>query len=144
MARVGGKFKVEGMESLNRELNRLPDRIRRNVTAVALRKAGRIIRDSARKYLVGRPYGAGFDDLSKSLGTKMERTSKGDIPVVQVGARRGMVHGKVAHLVEFGHGGPRAANAQPFLEPGIKDAEKDAVKAIRDELNAWLKLVRFR
>jgi HK97 gp10 family phage protein len=143
MARVGGKFKVEGIESLNRELDRLPDRIRRNITAVALRKAGRIIRDSARKYLVGRPYGAGFDDLSKSLGTKMERVPRGAVPVVQIGARRKMRHARVAHLVEFGHGGPHAANAHPYLEPGIQDAKQSAVRAIRDELAAWLKLVRF-
>ena len=138
MARLGD-FQVTGVEKLNRELERLPYRIQKNVSAVALRKGARLIVKAARAKV---PVLSG--NLKKSLGSKMERVLRGEMPVIQIGARRKIRGAKHAHLVEFGHGGPKAARPYPFLEPAIRETSGAALKAIRDELSAWLKLVRFR
>jgi HK97 gp10 family phage protein len=49
------------------------------------------------------------------------------------------VPGNVAHLVEFGHGGPHPAPAHPFMRPALDESKSGALRAItekaRSELN---------
>lgn len=43
-----------------------------------------------------------------------------------------------AHLVEGGHGGPKAAPAHPFLEPAAEMSEAEVIDAIMDVLTNGL------
>src|SRR5262249_3315811 len=40
---------------------------------------------------------------------------------------------KIAHLVEFGHGGPHPAPAHPFLRPAFDGTKKEAQDTVTDE-----------
>ena len=130
-------FEVLGGQKLERELLKLPSRIMRNVVPVALRKGASLIVRAARNSLDGRPYATGA--LKKSLGTKLERNKF----TIQAGARRKIGQGgRHAHLVEFGHGGPKAAPAHPFLEPAVQSTKNAAFNAVKTELAAWLRLLK--
>lgn len=44
----------------------------------------------------------------------------------------------IAHLVEFGHGGPKPAPAHPFIRPAWEDSREACIAAIRDTLEAGI------
>lgn len=86
--------------------------------------------------------------LSKSVGKKTKTYSKSGAVVAIIGPRKGfktqvgtrkrggkksspgdpIMHdpANVAHLVEFGHGGPHPAPAHPFLRPAFDEAKGPA------------------
>ncbi len=129
------EFRVIGEAELQKELGGLPERIRRNVVTTALRKGGRVIVKEAR---VRAPRGK-TGRLRKSIGTKLIR--EGKERSLQVGVRRssGVFYG---HLVEFGHGGAKAASPHPFLEPAVQSTKSAVLAAIRTEIEAFLKVLR--
>lgn len=135
MSGLDVSFRVLGEEQLQRELARLPERVRRSVVTTALRKGGRIIVKEARARA---PVRTGA--LRKAIGTKIVRDQAGD-RALQVGVRRktGVFYG---HLVEFGHGGPHAAAPHPFLEPAVNAVKDEVVAAVKAELVAFLRVLR--
>lgn len=48
------------------------------------------------------------------------------------------VPGNVAHLVEFGHGGPMPASAHPFLRPALDNKKGEAMNKITDKARELL------
>jgi HK97 gp10 family phage protein len=44
----------------------------------------------------------------------------------------------IAHLVEFGHGGPHPAPAHPFMRPAWHSSKAKVLAAMREEVNRWL------
>jgi hypothetical protein len=44
----------------------------------------------------------------------------------------------IAHLVEFGHGGPKPAPAYPFIRPAWEESREACIAAIRDTLEAGI------
>lgn len=55
-------------------------------------------------------------------------------------AGRAFIHrpALIAHLVEFGHGGPKPAPAYPFMRPAWESSREACMEAIRDTLEAAL------
>jgi len=134
----GADFDVIGGEELERQFERLPKRVRDTISGTALRKGGKVVVKAARDNLRGRPFSKN-DRLSKSIGTKLGR----DKITLQVGARRKIGKGgRHAHLVEFGHGGPKAAPPHPFLEPAVQEKKQSVFNAIKHELEAFFKVMK--
>ena len=108
------------------------------VADVALKEAGEPIAEEAKQT-------SAFVDRSGKLrksigesGVKYEYRQSGSIKgrkYILVGSAD-----RVAHLVEYGHGGPQPAPAHPFLEPAFnhhKDEAEAIIKArLREALNS--------
>ncbi len=90
--------------------------------------------------------------LKKSLGIKMTTTRRGTVLGV-IGPRRGFktqvgTTGKgkpiyedpanIAHLVEFGHGGPHPAPPHPFMRPAWQNSASQVAAIYRDVLGAGI------
>lgn len=67
---------------------------------------------------------------AKEIGTVQTGPNAGK-PIIEDPA-------KIAHLVEFGHGGPHPAPPHPFMRPAYEEAKTVATQAIRETLEAGL------
>lgn len=69
------------------------------------------------------------------LGARFERTRKGTNYNVIVGARQGVSGTEtpthIAHLVEFGHGGPHPAPPYPFMIPAVEGERSNHLQRVR-------------
>jgi len=129
--------KLEGHDQLIAKLNQLPVKLQKKHSRAAIAKAARRLVKAAKEKCPKRS-----GQLKKSLGFK-PRTYKSGVYAI-VGPRSGFrtvddngrVHdpAKIAHLVEFGHGGPHAAEAHPFLRPAFDATVKSNTTLIADEL----------
>ncbi len=133
-------MRLEGDAELVRKLNALPVKLQKKHSRTALSKAARRLVRAAKTRIPKRT-GA----LKKSLGVKL-KTYKSTVLAV-IGPRSGFkteVDGKthdpkrIAHLIEFGHGGPHAAEAHPFLRPAFDSTLKSNITLIADELRRAL------
>ncbi|MBP7638129.1 MAG: HK97 gp10 family phage protein [Kiritimatiellae bacterium] len=88
--------------------------------------------------------------LKKSLGSKISRNRRRQTVKGIIGPRFGfalvdethVVHdpAKIAHAVEFGHGGPAPAAARPFLRPAVDGSGQKALTVIRERLAKGLQI----
>jgi HK97 gp10 family phage protein len=46
------------------------------------------------------------------------------------------VKGSIAHLVEFGHGGPHPAKEHPFMRPAFEENKPGLIKGIEDAVKS--------
>jgi len=128
-------MRVTGMDALIANLATLGKRVHDNVVPAMLRAGSKPIIQAARSGLhTGRGNWQRTGALKKSLGVKILKKTKKAV----IGPRRG--HGvadsagrkhdpaNIGHLVEGGHGGPKAAPPHPFLEPAF-NAQLGAAKA---------------
>lgn len=127
---VVGIARWDGTAELQAKFAILPDRYQRYVMRHALERVGRRIVATA-KGLAPKRFGL----LRASMATKTTKGKKGRVSLL-VGPSRGRVKRmwqmkrwskyqglwptRYAHLVERGHGGPRAAPPHPFLGPALR------------------------
>ena len=73
--------------------------------------------------------------MKAALGVGRRRRAKG-----QESSEVGAFHATAphAHLVERGHGGPKPAQAHPFMQPAVEEAEEAVVNAIMAALTEGL------
>lgn len=77
-------------------------------------------------------------DLKSNLGVGRRKKTR-DRYAVEVGNFHGNdPYVPYAHLVEYGHGGPKPAPPHPYLEPAAQMAEAEAIDAIMAALTEGL------
>lgn len=130
-------FELEGWDEMLREVERLPDRMKRNELLKIMRRVAKPTVRAAKanvSSISGR--------LERSIGSITGRSKK--YPNVQVGPRaKGKNEGFHGHLVEFGHGGPNPAPAHPFMRPAYdqtkgmvtQDAARQVAKYLQKRAN---------
>jgi len=99
--------KLEGYDEAIRILNKLPDKLQKNVLLKILRKSGKILIDKARARLL--TYGNQYSELAKAIGNITRRNrDKPQYVNILVGPRvkgKWKYVGYIAHWVEYGvHG----------------------------------------
>lgn len=83
------------------------------------------VREKIRDRLTGRFVGSRF---TGELATVTQKA----------GSNIDHVPALIAHLVEYGHGGPKPAPAHPFIRPAWEESREACIKAIRDTLEAGI------
>lgn len=120
------KFKMTGLDELDKAVKKLPDRIQKRVLSGALRAGGRIMQKDAKARV---PVKTG--KLKKSIKV-MSGKSNPNAPigvanaVVFVGVQA--AHG---HLIEFG---TKNVTAKPFLRPAFDSTQEAVLTAIGNKL----------
>lgn len=130
-------MQLSGDVTLLHKMHQLPLRLQKKHARAAVAKAARRLVKAAKQKCPQRT-----GQLRKSLGFK-PRTYKAGVFAI-VGPRSGFAtvdeNGKkhdpkkIAHLVEGGHGGPRAAPAHPFLRPAFDETSQSNIALIAAEL----------
>jgi len=117
----------------------LPTKMQKKHGRRALTKAGRLVIAAAKTHV---PVRYGY--LEESLGQR-GRTYGATVLTV-VGARSGNrftyidpdgkkhIPAKIAHLVEFGHGGPHPADPHPFLRPAYDETQHSTQSVVATEM----------
>lgn len=149
MAKYGGEA-VRGLKEARAAFKALPAHVR-DAAFDATEQTGRVVMSGAKSRLKqGHGYRTGA--LQRAIG--MSRSPKSGF--VKVGLQRGAVvvtlpggrqvrhrPSAIGHLVEFGHGGPHAARAYPFMIPAAEAERtnyamrmKRAMKTVEGEMAA--------
>jgi len=113
-------------------INVLPTALAARVTGQGLVAAARVIRDEARRTAPVRT-GVLKASIRASAARSFVSTSGGRKKVAGTAANV-RVRAPHAHLVEFGHGGPRPAPPHPFLVPAVESTGSRQVNAAVAEM----------
>ena len=157
------KFKIEGVSHLTDRLKAVKESVRNKWLRLAVAKASRIARKEIRSRITtGKSGWEPTRAYVKSITVKIKNYGDGKIigivgpdrsVAVEVRTRQADATGKakgkkgekvlhrpanIAHLIEFGHGGPSPAPAHPAFRPGWEAAREPALAAIRDTLEQGL------
>lgn len=160
------RMTVEGLDPLLRRLDKLNRNVRNKVLRYAVRAGGNLYNRAARAACKRVQVGASVADhvkvynrtglLRRSLGVKITIRRSGNAVAVigprvgfkeQVGTvSRGRNKGqpiyedpaRIAHLVEFGHGGPHPAPPHPFMRPAWDGSKKAVEKTMTEAIAAGL------
>lgn len=121
-------FEIEGYDAFLKEVQQLPDRLKRRETLKLLRRVTKPTIMAAKANVRSRS-----GRLERSIGNITGKSKT--YPNVLVGPRvKGNHAGFHGHLVEFGHGGPHPAPAHPFMRPAYEQTKgqvsEDAAKKI--------------
>ena len=147
MAKIGSTIALVGDRELQQTLLKLTDAAARQVMRPAVGAGLKPIREAARQNAAP---GAALSPEASGLLRKsifMTAKSKKDNVVGKVFVTRkieGVVDGKkhvpgnIAHLVEFGHGGPHAAPAHPFMRPAMDTKKGEAMKLVENKAREML------
>ena len=147
MAKIGSTIALVGDRELQQTLLKLTDAAARQVMRPAVGAGLKPIREAARQNAAP---GAALSPEASGLLRKsifMTAKSKKDNVVGKVFVTRkieGVVDGKkhvpgnIAHLVEFGHGGPHAATAHPFMRPALDQKKGEAMKLVENKAREML------
>ncbi len=160
------KAKIDGLAPLLRRLENVKRGTRNKILRPAVTKAARIVNNAAKTAV--KPGKTGRQKtrngiLKKSLGVKIASYETTVIGVIgprkgfktQVGVRtRGGTKSNVgdpiyedpaniAHLVEYGHGGPHPAPPHPFMRPAWENSRSEIKATMASDIQAGLeKLAR--
>jgi len=130
---------IYGDKELARKLRAMPLKVQKSVLRSAMSKAATPVLQRARQLSPNR---SGL--LKKSLGKKIKSYKSGTV-VVAIGPRmktigfvagKKHVPGRIAHLVEQGHEGPRPAPPHPFLGPAFRSTKSQALDVAQSALAA--------
>lgn len=134
---AGLKMRIRGIRETEIRLLSLGDKVFNRHLRKALKAGARPIVNTSRDLLRDREKEENTGTLKRSLGSVSRSNRRRQTAMVVVGPRRGYSYvdekgvrhtpAHYAHLVEFGHGGPRAAPPYPFMRPAF-DETKSAVK----------------
>lgn len=141
---------LDGDKAMVRHLLSLPRKVQRRVLRPAVTKGSRVISSAAKKQIPTRTQSrkAGTirtGQLRKSIGQKVK--TYGNTVVGVIGPRSGFaieadgrIHDpvKIAHLVEYGHGGPASAPAHPFMRPAFQQSKWAAGIKLQQEVRLRL------
>lgn len=128
---------LHGDKELAAIIRTLPDKVQRKLLRRAVTKGSTPVLRRA-KQLAPRRSGL----LRRSLKRKI-KTYKGGVVVAVIGpdknvsgvvGKRKHTPGKIAHLVEYGHGGKHPAPPHAFLEPALESTKAQAVAIMEDTL----------
>ena len=157
---IKAHFDTKGLKELDRKLRGLGPKFYQQVTKKALVKGGAVIVKAARaniKTVQGGIEGEYLPTgmLRKSLGTVFRQYPAKHLGLVVIGARWGKqfksavwqssrehIPAKIAHLVEYGHGGLRPAPAHPFLRPAWYTKQPTAMAVISGAAEKFFKKIR--
>lgn len=151
-ATISGR--VTGLEDLVGRMHGIKRGIRNKLLRKATSKAGRAVRKIAKANCPVNtdPHLTVKGLMKKSMGLRVKATRSGAVVGVigprkgfkaQVGTRRDgrpifQDPAKIAHLVEYGHGGPHPAPPHPFMRPAWDSGATTALAIYRDVLGAGL------
>lgn len=128
---------IQGFAEFERQLKRLPEKQKRSEILKVLRKVTRPLIQAARANINDHT-----GNLSRSIGNITGKSR--EYPNILVGPRaKGKNRGQHGHLVEAGHGGPKAAPAHPYMKPAIdqtsnlisKDMEQKIAKHLQKTID---------
>lgn len=132
-------MKIEGARELEALLNKLPERLARNVTQAGLRAGGRVIAKQAKANL--RADGAIDTGLTEEKIGVRARKGKAQVAVragAQMKTRKGKSKpelvrpSRYAHLIEFGS---RTQPARAFMRPAVDEAAPEAIRKIGEVMS---------
>lgn len=141
MAKVSQQIGLVGDAALRSRLNALANNAARKVMRPAIAAGLKPIREEARRNASpGAVLSVEASGLMKraikasAKGRKDNVTGKVYVDRTTEGTVDGKKHvpGNIAHLVEFGHGGPAPAPAHPFLRPALDSKRSAALSAVTD------------
>lgn len=125
-------FEIEGFDKFLREVEKLPDRMKRNELLKVLRRSSKPTIQAAKRNIHSRS-----NRLGKSIGNITGKNR--EYPNVMVGPRvKGKNEGFHGHLVEFGHGGPHPAPANPFMRPAYDETKNRVSDDLAKKISAYL------
>ena len=130
----GAKLQLKGARRLEQKLLSYGERVYDKHVGYAVRAGARPIIREARAAVSVKS-----GQLKKSMGSVLRKNKRSQTAYAVIGPRHGFrVSGedgthdpaKVAHLVEFGHGGSQPAPPHPFLRPAFEGGKEAARQAI--------------
>lgn len=131
---TGEGLTLSGDKELLRVLAQLPVAVGNKVLGPSLQAAGKPLAKAAKKYL--QRGGGGWDtgEYRRSIGAKLMKKSKKGMRLMRVGARSEKLTedkypSNIDSLLEFGHGGPHAAEPVPHLRPAMDEKAAEAIEA---------------
>lgn len=141
-------FEVKGLQEMQRELMKLPEKIQRKVLHKAVREGAKVIRDLARPKAPigtkiyrdwrGRPHAPGLLRKSgvvhKKLSLRQARRAGAD-SLFGVGFSKRAFYGR---FVERGKGKKHHMTPRPFVVPTFEAAAHRAAEIIRDGIGRGL------
>lgn len=124
------QFGMEGMQELQKALQKLPDKLQDRAIQNAMAAGAREIRDEARRLV---PVGPGPTHLKDMIVVSKSVTRKGKRKKVKGGVVLGIKGAGryYAHIIEFGRSN---AGAQPFMRPALDNASQAALQKIGPKL----------
>lgn len=132
------KFKIHGLQELDKQLRELEPKLAKKVTRKALRDAAKLTAAKAKELV---PVDEG--DLRDSIRVKSGKSRKGTVSViVTTSASDNIFSGEAYHggFIEFG---TSKMEAKPFLRPALEQSAAAATALIRDRLAAGIEEIAF-
>lgn len=147
------KTEIKGLEQLTKKLRLLKNP--QKAMQAAVRKGGRVILAAARAGcpVDTNPHLTKHGLLKESLGVVVKKGKK-ETAFALVGPRRGFRQevgtvrsgpraglpiyedpAKIAHLVEYGHGGPHPAPPHPFLRLAVDTTQVEVATAMAEQMS---------
>ena len=115
---------VHGLDDVLKKLDKLPERIQKNVVVGAIRAATRPLVKEARLRV---PKDSG--KLAKSIGVIKRKEKDKNLVRFSVTPRKNKEHGYLAYFVEFG---TSKQAAHPFMRPAAEAKVDETVKTARE------------
>lgn len=147
MAKMGSTIALVGDKELQKNLLALSDSAARKIMRPAIAAGLKPVRQAARQNAApGAVLSAAASGLMRKAISASAKANKDKVtgrvfvsPKIE-GTVDGKRHvpGNVAHLVEFGHGGPGAAPAHPFLRPALDQRKGEAMKTVTSKARELL------
>lgn len=146
------------MESLLKNLEGLKQGTQNAILRPAIRSGSAII-NAAAKMQLRKGHGLITGQMRRSMGVVIRTPRKRGSMYAVIGPRHGFripvratkaggvkYHdpAKIAHLVEYGHGGPAPANPTPFLRPAIDATRGGVLSTMRTKIQGGLSALAAR
>ena len=132
MASTRNTFEIEGYDKFLLEVQRLPDKLKRNELLKLLRRSSQPTIAAAKRNVRKKS-----GKLERSIGNITGKNR--EYPNIMVGPRaKGKHEGFHGHLIEFGHGGPHPAPAFPFMRPAYDETKMAVSKDASGKVAKYL------
>lgn len=133
-------FDAIGMDAIYERLEEL-GRMGDKAADAALKKAAMPILEEMTRLAPERPNDEPHWNLKSAIRTGKRRKRGGNASYLEVGVFNG--EAPHAHLVEFGHGGPKPAPPHPFMRPAYEAKKAEARAILVEELRKELGLNEY-
>lgn len=125
-------FEIEGFEEFKRAVEQLPQKQKRSEILKVIRRSTKPTIDAARR-LVPKKSGR----LQRAIGNITSKNK--EYPNILVGPRaRGKHEGFHGALVEFGHGGPSPAPANPYMRPAFEQTKNGVSEDLANKIAKYI------
>jgi len=127
------KFKIHGLQELDKKLRELEPKLARKVTRKALRDAAKMTAAKAKELV---PVDEG--DLRDSIRVRSGKSRKGTVSVIVTTSASDNLFTGESYYGAFLEFGTSTIEARPYLRPALEQTAQAATALIRDRLAAGI------